>query len=196
MTGSLDQNALDRLFMEARTQNGWQDLPVSVELLKAVWDLAKMGPTSANCSPARIVFVVSGEAKERLRPCLIEDNVDKTLAAPATAIIGSDQKFYDRLPELFPHTDARSWFAGNESLIKATAFRNSTLQGAYFMFAARALGLDCGPMSGFDEAAVNEAFFSGTDIEANFLCNIGYGNGEGLFPRSPRLAFDDACSVV
>ena len=196
MTGSLDQNALDRLFMEARTQNGWQDLPVSVELLKAVWDLAKMGPTSANCSPARIVFVVSGEAKERLRPCLIEDNVDKTLAAPATAIIGSDQKFYDRLPELFPHTDARSWFVGNESLIKATAFRNSTLQGAYFMFAARALGLDCGPMSGFDEAAVNEAFFSGTHIEANFLFNIGYGNGEGLFPRSPRLAFDDACSVV
>ena len=196
MTGSLDQNALDRLFMEARTQNGWQDLPVSVELLKAVWDLAKMGPTSANCSPARIVFVVSGEAKERLRPCLIEDNVDKTLAAPATAIIGSDQKFYDRLPELFPHTDARSWFVGNESLIKSTAFRNSTLQGAYFMLAARALGLDCGPISGFDEAAVNEVFFSGTDIESNFLCNIGYGNGEGLFPRSPRLAFDDACSVV
>ena len=196
MTASLGQDALDQLFGEARTQNGWRDLPVSTDLLEAVWDLAKMGPTSANCSPARIVFVVSGEAKERLRPCLIEDNVDKTLAAPATAIIGSDQKFYDRLPELFPHTDARSWVVGNESLIKATAFRNSTLQGAYFMLAARALGLDCGPISGFDEAAVNEVFFSGTDIESNFLCNIGYGNGEGLFPRSPRLAFDDACSVV
>ncbi len=196
MTGFLDQNALDKLFMEARTQNGWQKKPVSADLLKAVWDLAKMGPTSANCSPARIVFVVSAEAKERLRPCLIEGNMDKTMAAPATAIIGSDQKFYDRLPELFPHADARSWFVGNESLIQATAFRNSTLQGAYFMLAARALGLDCGPMSGFDEAAVNEVFFSGTDIESNFLCNIGYGNGEGLFPRSPRLAFDDACSVV
>ena len=196
MTGFLDQNALDKLFMEARTQNGWQEKPVSADLLKAVWDLAKMGPTSANCSPARIVFVVSAEAKERLRPCLIEGNMDKTMAAPATAIIGSDQKFYDRLPELFPHADARSWFVGNESLIQATAFRNSTLQGAYFMLAARALGLDCGPMSGFDEAAVNEVFFSGTDIESNFLCNIGYGNGEGLFPRSPRLAFDDACSIV
>ncbi len=196
MTGFLDQNALDRLFMEARTQNGWQEKPVSADLLKAVWDLAKMGPTSANCSPARIVFVVSAKAKERLRPCLIEGNMDKTMAAPATAIIGSDQKFYDRLPELFPHADARSWFVGNESLIQATAFRNSTLQGAYFMLAARALGLDCGPMSGFDEAAVNEVFFSGNDIESNFLCNIGYGNGEGLFPRSPRLAFDDACSVV
>lgn len=194
--GFLDQDVLDQLFMEARTQNGWQDSPVSADLLKAVWDLAKMGPTSANCSPARIVFVVSAEAKERLRPCLMEGNVDKTMAAPATAIIGSDQKFYDRLPELFPHADARSWFVGNEALIKATAFRNSTLQGAYFMLAARAGGLDCGPMSGFDEAAVNEAFFAGTDIESNFLCNIGYGSGEGLFPRSPRLAFDDACSVV
>ena len=196
MTGALNQDALDQLFVEARTQNAWLEKPVPVELLKAVWDLAKMGPTSANCSPARIVFVVSTEAKERLKPCLIEGNVEKTMAAPVTAIIGQDMKFYDRLGELFPHTDARPWFAGNDAVIQATAFRNSTLQGAYFMLAARALGLDCGPMSGFDEGGVDEAFFAGTDVKSNFLCNIGTGSGEDIFPRSPRLAFDDACSVV
>jgi len=196
VTGALNQDVLDQLFVEARTQNAWLEKPVPVELLKAVWDLAKMGPTSANCSPARIVFVVSAEAKERLKPCLIKGNVEKTMAAPVTAIIGQDMKFYDRLGELFPHTDARPWFAGNDAVIQATAFRNSTLQGAYFMLAARALGLDCGPMSGFDEAAVDEAFFAGTDVKSNFLCNIGTGSGEDIFPRSPRLAFDDACSVV
>jgi 3-hydroxypropanoate dehydrogenase len=193
---AINQESLDQLFNNARTHNAWQDKPVEPDLLRAVWDLTKMGPTSANCSPARIVFVVSGEAKARLKPHLIEGNVEKTLAAPVTAIIGSDQKFYDRLAELFPHTDARSWFAGNDSLIASTAFRNSTLQGAYFLLAARALGLDCGPMSGFDNDAVDAAFFAGSDIKSNFLCNIGYATGEDIFPRSPRLDFDDACSVV
>ncbi len=196
MTGALNRDALDRLFVEARTHNGWLDEPVPEDLLKDVWDLAKMGPTSANCSPARIVFVVSSEAKERLKPYLIEGNVDKTMAAPVTAIIGHDMKFYDRLPELFPHADARAWFVGNDDLIGETAFRNGTLQGAYFMLAARALGLDCGPMSGFDNAAVDQAFFAGTDVKSNFLCNLGHGSGEDLFPRSPRFDFDDACSVV
>ena len=196
MTDALNQDALDQLFVAARTHGDWLDKPVSADLLRAVWDLAKMGPTSANCSPARIVFVVSAKGKARIKPCLDQGNVDKTMAAPATAIIGSDQKFHDRLPELFPHADARSWFAGNESLIEATAFRNATLQGAYFIIAARALGLDCGPMSGFDEAAVDAAFFAGTGVKSNFLCNIGYATGAGLFPRSPRLDFDDACSIV
>ncbi len=196
MTGALNQDALDQLFIEARTHNGWQDKPVPENLLRQIWDLTKMGPTSANCSPARIVFVVSAEGRERLRPCLMEGNVDKTMTAPVTAIIGNDMKFYDRLPELFPHTDARAWFEGNDDLIRVTAFRNSTLQGAYFIIAARALGLDCGPMSGFDEDAVDETFFAGTDVKSNFLCNIGYATGEGLFPRSPRLDFDDACSIV
>ena len=196
MTGALNQDALDRLFVEARTHNGWLDELVPENLLKEVWDLAKMGPTSANCSPARIVFVVSTEAKERLKPCLIEGNVDKTMVAPVTAIIGYDMKFYDRLPELFPHTDARAWFVGNDDLIGETAFRNGTLQGAYFMLAARALGLDCGPMSGFDNAAVDQSFFAGTDVKSNFLCNLGHGSGEDLFARSPRLDFNDACSAV
>ncbi len=196
MTEVLNADALDQLFVEARTHNGWLDEPVPEDLLKDVWDLAKMGPTSANCSPARIVFVVSTEAKERLKPCLIEGNVDKTMVAPVTAIIGHDMKFYDRLPELFPHANARAWFVGNDDLIGETAFRNGTLQGAYFMLAARALGLDCGPMSGFDNAAVDQAFFAGTDVKSNFLCNLGHGSGEDLFPRSPRFDFDDACSVV
>lgn len=196
MTEAINDHALDQIFLDARTHNDWLEKPVATDLLKAVWDLARMGPTSANCSPARIVFVVSAEAKARLKPCLDEGNVAQTMAAPATAIIGYDLKFYDRLPELFPHADARAWFAGNEPLIQATAFRNSTLQGAYFIVAARALGLDCGPMSGFDEAAVDAAFFAGTDVKSNFLCNLGHGSGKRLHPRSPRLDFDDACSVV
>ena len=196
MTGALNQDALDQLFIEARTHNGWQDKPVPVDMLKQIWNLTKMGPTSANCSPARIVFVVSAEGKERLKPCLMEGNVEKTMTAPATAIIGHDMRFYDRLPELFPHADAKAWFEGNDDLIQATAFRNATLQGAYFMLAARALGLDTGAMSGFDEAAVDAAFFAGTEVKSNFLCNIGFGNGEGIFPRSPRLDFGGACSIV
>jgi 3-hydroxypropanoate dehydrogenase len=196
VSGVIDERALDVLFREARTHNGWDGQPVGEDLLRAVWDLARMGPTSANCSPARIVFVISPEAKDKLKPCLMEGNVDKTMAAPATAIIGHDLAFHDRLPELFPHTDARSWFVGKPSHIETTAFRNGTLQGAYFILAARAMGLDCGPMSGFDNAKVDEAFFAGTTIRSNFLCNIGYGDPHKLHPRSPRLAFDEACKVV
>lgn len=193
---TLDDAGLDLIFRNARTHNGWQDRPVPESLLQQVWDLAKMGPTSANCSPARIVFVVSAEAKEKLRPCLQEGNVAKTMAAPATAIIGHDITFYDKLPELFPHTDARAWFVGNEALIETTAFRNGTLQGGYFILAARALGLDCGPMSGFDNAAVDAAFFAGTPIRSNFLCNLGYGDASKLHPRNRRLGFEEACQVV
>jgi len=192
----IDEKALDVLFRHARTHNGWQDKPIDADLLRKVWALARMGPTSANCSPARIVFVMSREAKEKLRPCLMQGNVDKTMAAPATAIIGHDLEFYERLPDLFPHTDARSWFAGKEAHIRTTAFRNGTLQGAYFILAARALGLDCGPMSGFDNDKVDQAFFEGTGIKSNFLCNLGYGNLEELRPRNKRLDFDEACSVV
>lgn len=193
---TLDAAALDVLFRDARTHNGWQDRPVAAELLRAVWDLAKMGPTSANCSPARVVFVVSAAAKEKLKPCLAPGNVDKTMAAPATAIIGHDLSFYDRLPVLFPHTDARAWFVGNQALIDSTAFRNGTLQGAYLILAARALGLDCGPMSGFDNAKVDATFFAGTTIKSNFLCNLGYGDPAKLHPRAPRLEFDEACSIA
>lgn len=193
---SLDSAALDLLFREARTHNGWQGRPVPEALLRELWDLVKWGPTSANCLPARLVFVVSPEAKEKLRPCLMEGNLAKTMAAPATAIVGYDLDFPDTLPRLFPHTDARSWFVGNEALTETTAFRNSSLQGAYFMLAARALGLDCGPMSGFDAAKVEAAFFPGGRVKANFLCNIGYGDPAQLFPRSPRLDFDEACRIA
>lgn len=191
----IDSTALDTLFMKARTYNDWSDKPVPPQLLEEIWNVARMGPTSANCSPARIVFVTSDEAKEKLRPCLMKGNVDKTMAAPATAIIGHDLEFHENLPKLFPHADARSWFAGNDDLIRETAFRNGTLQGAYLILAARALGLDCGPMSGFDKEKVNAAFFAGTSVKANFLCNIGYGTEKDLFPRSPRLAFAEACRV-
>lgn len=196
MTYVTDDKTLDLLFREARTQNGWTDKPVPEEMLRDVWNLARMGPTSANCSPARIVFVTSPEAKEKLRPMLMEGNVDKTMAAPVTAIIGHDMEFYERLGHLFPHTDAKAWFVGNDELIAETAFRNGTLQAAYLMLAARALGLDCGPMSGFDNKMVDAEFFEGTRIESNFLCSLGYGNGENIFPRSPRLAFNDACGIV
>jgi 3-hydroxypropanoate dehydrogenase len=191
-----DPSWLDLVFNAARTHSAWQDRPVSEELLRHIWDLAKMGPTSANCMPARIVFVVSAEAKSRLKPCLAEGNIEKTMAAPATAIIGYDLAFYEKLPELFPHTDARAWFVGNNALIETTAFRNGTLQGAYFIMAARAMGLDCGPMSGFDNAKVDAAFFPGTTIKSNFLCNLGYGDPAKLHPRNRRLSFDEACSIV
>lgn len=196
MADAVDDRCLDILFRDARTHFHWRDEPVAEELLRAVWDLARLGPTSANCSPARIVFVVSPEGKEKLRPALIEGNVAKTMAAPATAIIGHDLTFYERLPELFPHTDARSWFVGNDALIETTAFRNGTLQGAYFILAARALGLDCGPMSGFDNALVDQAFFAGSPIRSNFLCNLGHGDAAKLYARSPRLSFEEACLIV
>ena len=192
----INDEALDILFREARTHNGWEDRKVTRPLMQAVYDLTKWGATSANCSPARFVFVTSDEAKARLKPLLMEGNVAKTMAAPCCVIIGHDIEFYEKLPELFPHADARSWFAGNDDLIASTAFRNGTLQGAYFMLAARSLGLDCGPMSGFDQPGVDKEFFAGTTIKSNFLCNIGYGTDENLFPRSPRLEFDDACQVL
>lgn len=192
----LDKAALDVLFRNARTHNGWQDKPVPDAMLRDLWDLVKMGPTSANCLPARIVFATSPEAKAKLKPHLMEANVAKTMAAPVTAIIGYDLEFYENLPELFPHTDAKSWFVGNAAMIQDTAFRNGTLQGAYLIMAARALGLDCGPMSGFNPEGVTAAFFAGTSIKANFLCNLGYGNNEGMFARSPRPEFDRFCSIA
>ena len=192
----LDDAALNLLFTQARTHSAWLPRAIESGVLERLYELAKMGPTSANCSPARFVFVQSPDAKARLQPTLSASNVDKTMSAPVTVIIGSDQAFYERLPELFPHADAKSWFVGNQALIEETAFRNSSLQAAYLMFAARALGLDCGPMSGFDQAKVDAEFFAGTTIKSNFLINLGYGDAAGLFPRSPRLSFADACQVL
>ncbi len=192
----LSAAAIDQLFLEARTHNAWLDKPVADETLHELIDLLKMAPTSANCSPARFYFVKSKEAKQRLKPFLSGNNAEKTIQAPVCAIIGQDMEFYERLPELFPHTDARSWFVGNQSKIDETAFRNSTLQGAYLILAARALGLDCGPMSGFDVAGVEREFFAGTSIRANFLCNIGYGDSSALRPRSPRFAFEDMAKII
>ena len=192
--------ALDQLFRSARTYRGsdqaWLDVPVSDEQLHQLYELTKMGPTSANCSPARFVFVRSPEQKARLRDALDEGNIAQTMAAPVTVIIGSDQEFYEKLPQLFPHTDARSWFAGKPAVIESTAMRNSSLQGAYLILAARALGLDCGPMSGFDAAKVDAAFFAGTSIKANFLVNLGHGDPASLSARSPRLGFDEACRIL
>lgn len=197
MSEMLSEAALDQLFRSARTYNAFLPKEVSDAQLRQIYELAKMGPTSANSSPMRLVFVKSREAKEKLAPHLSEGNRAKTLAAPVTAIVGTDHAFYERLPRLFPHADARSWFAGNQPLIDTTAFRNATLQGAYVILAARALGLDCGPMSGFDNAGVDAAFFAGTAVKSNFLINIGYGDASrDLFPRSPRLSFDEACSIA
>jgi 3-hydroxypropanoate dehydrogenase len=197
MSELLSSEGRDLIFRAARTQNVWLDKPVEDALLKQVYDLAKMGPTSANMCPMRIIFVKSQEAKEKLRPALTAGNVDKTMKAPVTAIIGMDIRFYEKLPELFPHVDAKSWFKDlPENVLEAMALRNSSLQGAYFMLAARALGLDCGPMSGFDNAKVDEAFFSATTVKSNFLCNLGYGDASELHPRLPRLSFDDACKLV
>lgn len=192
----VDSAALDRILRDARTFKKWMDRPVNEETLHAVWGLAKLGPTSANCSPARVYFVMSADAKNRLKPCLADGNVAQSMAAPVTAIIGYDGEFFERLPELFPFADARSWFAGNTELAARTAILNGSLQGAYFMLAARALGLDCGPMSGFDNAAVDREFFDGTKIKSNFLCNLGYGDRTDLHPRAPRLDFNDACRVL
>lgn len=196
MVDRLDDRAQDVLFREARTHNAWQDKEVSDNVLRDLHDLMKFGPTSANCCPARIVFVKSEAAKERLKPYLDEGNVEKTMDAPVTAIIAHDMQFYEYLPKLFPHTDAKSWFEGNEPKIKETAFRNGTLQGGYLIMAARTLGLDCGPMSGFDADGVQAAFFDKTEVYPNFLCNLGYGDGSDLFPRSPRFEFGDVCTIV
>jgi 3-hydroxypropanoate dehydrogenase len=194
--GALTEKAMEQLFTEARTHNVWSPEPVSDELLRKVYDLAKFGPTSANSTPMRVIFIKTQAAKERLKPLLLESNVEKTMAAPVTALIGMDMKFYDHLSTLFPHTDAKSWFVGNEALIAETAIRNSSLQGAYFMIAARAYGLDCGPMSGFNKAKADETFFQGTSYKSNFLCNLGHGDGTKLFARGPRFKFEDVCQIV
>ena len=194
MTTETDQS-IRRIFHDARTHVAWTDRPIADATLRELYETLRWGPTAANCSPLRIVFVRSREAKERLRPALSPGNVDKTMAAPVTAILAHDLGFPDTLPRLFPHADARSWYAGNEPYIQETAFRNAALQGGYFILAARALGLDCGPMSGFDASKVNDAFFSATSWRANFLCNLGYGDATRLHPRGPRLSFDDACRI-
>ena len=191
MSEPLSDSALDQLFRTARTYNGYLDRPVSEDQLRAIWDLVKYGPTSANALPARIVWCVSVEAKEKLAALALPANAEKILKAPVTAIIAMDTEFYEHLPELFPHADAKSWFAGNEALAHATAFRNSSLQGAYFILAARALGLDTGPMSGFDNAAVDAAFFAGQPkVKSNFISTLGYGDPASIFERSPRPDFE------
>lgn len=197
MADILSDSALDLIFREARSFNSWADKPITDVQIQAIYDLMKWGPTSANCSPARFVWAKSPQAKDKLAACVSAGNTDKVLTASATVIIAHDLEFYDRIPELFPHNPgAKDWFSGSEDVALATAFRNATLQGAYLMIAARALGLDCGPMSGFDNAAVDDAFFKGTSMRSNFICAIGYGTQENLFGRSPRLSFEDANTVL
>ena len=192
-----DQSTLDLIFRKARTHTAWQSQPVDDALLHQAYELAKFGPTSANMCPMRVVFVKSKAAKEKLKPCLQEGNVGKTMAAPVTAIIGMDIHFFDQLPKLSPHVDAKAWFKDlPENILEVIALRNSSLQGGYFMLAARAVGLDCGPMSGFDNAKVDAAFFAGTTVKSNFLCNLGHGDPSKLHPRAPRLTFAEACQVV
>jgi nitroreductase len=186
----------EQIFDHARTANLYLDKPVGDALLHQLYEMMKWGPTSANSSPARIAFVKSAAAKAKLVDCMIDSNMAKTRSAPVTAIIGMDMQFYDKLPQLFPHADARAWFVGNQASIDATAFRNSALQGGYFMVAARALGLDCGPMSGFNAAKLDAQFWSGTPVKTNFVCTLGYADASTLHPRGPRLAFDDACQIV
>jgi 3-hydroxypropanoate dehydrogenase len=196
LTGKLSDSCLNQIFREARTHNAWRDRDIPDSLLHELIELVKFGPTSANCSPARFLFVKSREAKERLKPLLSEGNREKTMKAPVCTIIGYDLDFYQHLPKLFPHTDAKSWFEGKPKKIEETAFRNGTLQGAYLIIAARALGLDTGPMSGFDNQGVDREFFAGTNIKSNFLCSLGYGDPSVLFPRSPRFAFDEMARII
>jgi 3-hydroxypropanoate dehydrogenase len=196
LTDKLPDAALAQLFHDARTHNAWGDKDIPDSLLHEIVKLVSLGPTSANCEPARFLFVKSREAKERLKPHLSEGNRDKTMKAPVCTIIGYDLDFYEHLPKLFPHTDARSWFAGKPKKIEETAFRNGSLEGAYLIMAARALGLDCGPMSGFDNEGVDREFFAGTNIKSNFLCSLGYGDPSVLKPRSPRLHFDDMARIL
>ncbi len=185
-----------QIFEDARSHAAWQPRAVPAELLRRAYDTAKMGPTSANCCPMRVVFVTSAAAKARLKPCLFEGNVEKTLSAPTTAIVAYDSQFYDLLPQLYPARDMRTGFATNAELAATTAFRNSSLQGGYLMIAARALGLDCGPMSGFDNALVDAEFFPDGRWKSNFLCNLGYGDPSKLHPRNPRPTFEEACRVL
>lgn len=196
MQPAIDEKSLAVMLRDARTYNGWQKKPVPHEVLRAIYDDMKWGPTSANCTPLRIAFVESKEAKEKLKPCLQAGNVDKTMAAPVTAIIAQDMEFYELLPRLYPHADARSWFAGKPDAIADTATRNAVLQAGYFILTARAWGLDCGPMSGFDKKKCDEAFFADGRFKSNFLINLGYGDKASLYPRGPRLAFDEVCKVL
>ena len=196
MNNPLNNDALAQLFNQARTFSAWQNKAVSTELLHQLYELVKYAPTSANSSPARFVFVTSPDAKAKLKPALAEGNIEKTMSAPVTVIVAADYQFYEQLPQLFPQVDAKSWFVGNQGLIDSTAFRNSSLQGAYLIMAARALGLDTGAMSGFDNAAVDAAFFAGTSVKSNFLINLGYGDVEKLHPRNPRLSFEQAALIV
>jgi 3-hydroxypropanoate dehydrogenase len=196
MAQPLDRAALDQLFREARSYNGYLDKPVSQEQMDAIWELMKYGPTSANALPARLVWCASDAAKEKLASLTMPANGEKIRSAPVTVIIGMDLEFYEALPELFPHADARSWFVGNDAAISATAFRNSSLQGAYFIMAARALGLDTGPMSGFSNEAVDDAFFAGTKVKSNFISTLGYGDPATIFERSPRPGFGRFNTIV
>ena len=192
----LDDVALDLIFRSAHTQNGWTDAPVADELLLRVWDLAKMGPTGANVVPLRVMFVRTPEAKERLRPALAGGNVDKTMAAPATAIFAFDLEFFQHSPRLFPHMDVKRIYSGNPALAESAARMNAALQAGYFMLAARSLGLDCGPMGGFDNAKVDAEFFAGTTWRSLFLCNLGHGDPAKVHPRGPRLTFNEACKII
>lgn len=196
MTGKLPTSALDQLFLKARSHNKWHDKLVADDVLHELVALLKMGPTSANCSPARLLFVKTPEAKARLFPHVAEGNREKVSSAPVCAIVAHDLLFFNHLPQLFPHTDAKSWFEGNDDLIATTAFRNGSLQGAYLILAARALGLDTGPMSGFDNAGVDREFFPEGTTKSNFLCALGYGDADGLFPRAPRFAFDEMARIL
>jgi 3-hydroxypropanoate dehydrogenase len=182
-----------QLFTDARTQNGFLDTPVADDTLRQLYDLMKWGPTSANCSPARVVFVKSAEGKAKLMAAMPPANAEKVRQAPVTAVIGMDMAFYEKLPQLFPHADAKAWFVGNQPMIDSTAFRNSSIQGGYFILAARALGLGCGPMSGFDAAQLDAAFWAGSTVKTNFVCCLGHGDPAKIFPRSPRLAFEEVC---
>lgn len=192
----LSDKDMDILFREARTYNGWLKKDVSDTQIKALFDLMKMGPTSANCSPVRLKFLKTDEAKQRLKPHMAEGNVEKTMSAPLVAVLAYDMEFYEQLPKLFPHTDAKSWFVGNDELIKATAMRNGTLQAAYLIMAARSIGLDCGPMSGFDAAGVKKEFFPDDNYVVDLVCNIGYGDDSTIFDRSPRFEFDDVSEIL
>ena len=196
MTTRLDDAALDQVFRTARSYNGYTDEPVTASDLRAIYDLFKWGPTSANMSPARIVWVTTTDAKEKLAVLASEKNADKIRTAPVTAIVGMDYLFHEKLPKLFPHVDARPWFTGNQALLETSAFRNATLQGAYLIVAARALGFDTGPMSGFDNAGVDAAFFAGTEVRSNFITTLGHGDRAMIFDRLPRLDFDEANTII
>ncbi|MEM8823362.1 MAG: malonic semialdehyde reductase [Pseudomonadota bacterium] len=193
----MDSYTLRVLLTEARTHYGWKDTPVEDDTLRALYDIAKMGPTSMNQQPMRVLFLKSSEEREKLRPALMEGNIPKTMSAPVTAIVAYDTKFYENLPTLFPpNPDAKGLFEGNEAMAQANAFRNGSLQGAYFIIAARAVGLDAGPMSGFQNPVVDEAFFAGTTWKSNFLCNLGYADTSKIFRRLPRLEFDDVARIL